>query len=99
MSERISERTLICEQSIPKFPRGVRLKHDEVRDQWVVLAPERMFKLDDIAVAVMEQVDGEKPVSDMVDFLAEKFQAPREQISGDVVAMLQGFADKGVLTA
>jgi hypothetical protein len=38
-------------------------------------------------------------VSGIVDDLAEKFQAPREQILGDVIEMLQGFADKGVLAA
>jgi hypothetical protein len=28
--------------AVPKFPRGVRLKHDEARQEWVLLAPERL---------------------------------------------------------
>jgi len=93
----MSPRAVIVETSVPRLPRGVRLKHDEVRSQWVVLAPERMFALDDIAQAVMQDVDGKRSVSDIVDGLAEKFQAPRAQILVDVTAMLQEFADKGVL--
>ena len=84
---------------IPRFPRGVRLHHDQARERWVVMAPERMFVLDNIGLAIMQGVDGEATVSGIVDDLAEKFQAPREQILGDVIEMLQGFADKGVLAA
>ena len=95
----MSERTVIAEVSVPAFPRGVRLKHDEARSQWVILAPERMFVLDDIAVAIMQRIDGETAVSAFVDELAEAFQASRELILGDVLQMLQGFADKGVIKA
>ena len=95
----MSEPVMIGATSVPAFPRGVRLKHDEVRTQWVILAPERMFVLVDFGLAIMQGVDGEATVSGIVDDLAEKFQAPREQILGDVIEMLQGFADKGVLAA
>ncbi len=95
----MSERTIMAESSVPAFPRGVRLKHDEVRSQWVILAPERMFVIDEIGLAIMQHIDGETAVDRIVDQLAEKFQAPREQILGDVIQMLQDFADKGVLAA
>ncbi len=95
----MSERTLIDQSSVPAFPRGVRLKHDEARSQWVILAPERMFVLDEIGLAIMERIDGERAVERIVDILADRFQVPREQILGDVIRMLQDFADKGVLKA
>ena len=95
----MSERTIMAESSVPAFPRGVRLKHDEVRSQWVILAPERMFVIDEIGLAIMQHIDGETAVDRIVDQLAEKFQAPREQILGDVIQMLQDFTDKGVLEA
>lgn len=95
----MSERTVIAEVSVPAFPRGVRLKHDEARSQWVILAPERMFVLDDIALAIMRRIDGETEVSVIVNELAEAFQAARELILGDVLQMLQDFADKGVIKA
>ncbi|HSR72875.1 MAG TPA: pyrroloquinoline quinone biosynthesis peptide chaperone PqqD [Kiloniellales bacterium] len=89
----------IAETSVPSLPRGVRLKHDETRDQWVLLAPERLFVLDAIALEIMKRCDGEVSVAGIIDDLAASFNAPREVIAADVIRMLQDFADKGVLTA
>ena len=93
----MSDRALVAEQSVPRLPRGVRLKFDEPRDQWVVLAPERMFVLDAIAHEIVKRCDGEVSVADIVDDLAGAFEAPREAILEDVVALLQGFVDKRVI--
>ena len=90
---------VIAEASVPRLPRGVRLKFDKPRDQWVLLAPERMFVLDDIGLAIMQRVDGERAVSAIVDDLAARFEAPRDTVAKDVVTMLQDFADKGVMAA
>lgn len=48
---------------MPRLPRGVRLRYDEVRAKHVLLAPERTFDLDDNAVAVLKLVDGQNSVS------------------------------------
>jgi len=95
----MSGRTVIGEGSRPRLPRGVRLKHDAARGQWVILAPERMFVLDDTAVEIMKAVDGEADVAAIVAGLAARFQAPRPVILADVVKLLQDFADKGVVRA
>lgn len=95
----MSARTVIVEASVPRLPRGVRLKFDKPRDQWVVLAPERMFALDAIAHAVVRGCDGEASVADIVDGLVAAYGAPRETISRDVIKLLQDFADKGVIVA
>ena len=92
-------RIIIVEASIPRLPTGVRLKFDEPRDQWVVLAPERMYVLDQVALAIVRLCDGVATVDGIVDNLTETFKAPREQICCDVVKMLQDFADKGVVVA
>ena len=84
-------------QSKPKLPRGVRLKHDEVRDQWILLAPERIVKLDMIALEILRRCDGQTSIAAMVDELARNFSADREQVSGDVHELLQGLAAKGML--
>ena len=39
--------------SRPRLPRGVKLRRDEARDRWTLLAPERIFEIDDIAAAVL----------------------------------------------
>jgi pyrroloquinoline quinone biosynthesis protein D len=80
--------------SIPTFPRGVRLKHDEARQEWVLLAPERLIKCDPIATAILQLCDGKRALSDIVTMLAEQFKADKSVIERDVVALLQGLAEK-----
>jgi pyrroloquinoline quinone biosynthesis protein D len=80
--------------TIPTFPRGVRLKHDEARQEWVLLAPERLIKCDPIATAILQLCDGKRALSDIVAMLAEQFKADTSVIERDVVALLQGLAEK-----
>ena len=49
-------------QSVPRLPRGVRLSHDQARERWLLLAPERIFEPNDVALAVLRLVDGERSV-------------------------------------
>ena len=81
----------------PKLPRGVRLTHNEAQGGWVLLAPERVFKADQIAVEIVKRCTGEATVADIVDDLARTFNAPRERIMTDVSAMLSGLIDKKLL--
>ncbi|MET0313051.1 MAG: pyrroloquinoline quinone biosynthesis peptide chaperone PqqD [Hansschlegelia sp.] len=87
----------IPSEARPKLPRGVRLRKDEVRDQWLLLAPERVLHPDPIAVAVLERCDGVRTVAEIVDDLATAYAAPRETIEADVKKMLRDLADKRVL--
>ncbi len=82
---------------VPRLPRGVRLRFDEVRGAHVLLAPERAFDLDAVAAEVLGLVDGVRSVSGIVDALAAKFDEDRSVIEGDVVAMLDDLARKRVL--
>jgi pyrroloquinoline quinone biosynthesis protein D len=82
---------------VPAFNRGFRLRHDDVRGAWVVLAPERLFMLDGPASEVMQLVDGARSLDEIVDTLAARFDAPREVIATDVHAMLRDLADKGAI--
>ena len=93
-----SRNITVSETSRPKLPRHTRLKFDETRQVWVILAPERVLAPDEIAVEVLQLCDGVRSVAEMADLLAAKYAAPREAIATDVVAMLQDLADKGFLT-
>jgi pyrroloquinoline quinone biosynthesis protein D len=88
----------VGEASCPVLPRHTRLKFDETRKVWVILAPERVLAPDDISVEVLQLCDGARSVGAIADLLAEKYAAPRETILADVIAMLQDLADKGFLT-
>ncbi len=72
----------------------MRLKHDELRGGWVLLAPERMLKLDAVSVEVLKRCTGEASLAAIVDDLASAFAAPRERIAADVDAMLGGLVAK-----
>lgn len=93
------QRVVIGTLSVPRFLPHVRFQLDRVGDRWVVLAPERMFVPDDIAVEILQRVDGARNVAALSAELAEAFNAPPEVVEGDVIAMLQDLADKMVITA
>ena len=88
----------VSEASRPVLPRHARLKFDEARQRWVILAPERVLAPDETAVEILQLCDGARSVSQMIDQLAEKYTADRGAIAVDVIAMLQDLADKGFLT-
>ncbi|MHC4974903.1 MAG: pyrroloquinoline quinone biosynthesis peptide chaperone PqqD [Planctomycetota bacterium] len=85
--------------SVPRLAPGARLRFDERRAAWVVLAPERLFVPDAIALEVIKRCDGAAAVAAIVDDLATTFEADRAVIEADVIALLQDLADKGVMTA
>jgi pyrroloquinoline quinone biosynthesis protein D len=85
------------ESTVPSFARGFKFREDKVRDQWVVLGPERAFVPDAIAVVILQLVDGQATLGAIIDTLAARFAAPREQISTDVLALAKDLSEKGVL--
>ncbi len=80
--------------SKPRLPRGVRLKHDEVRGEWLLLAPERVVKANPVAVAVIEKCDGARTLDEIVDELAQTYRADRSLIERDVVKLIADLAMK-----
>ncbi len=82
------------ERSVPRLGRGVRLKHDKTRESWMLLAPERMFELDAVAIEIVNRIDGTSDLGAIVDDLASTFNAERNQILADVLEFLEELADK-----
>jgi pyrroloquinoline quinone biosynthesis protein D len=83
--------------AVLRFAPHARFRFDEVRQAWVVLAPERLLLPDEQAVEILRLIDGERAVDAIIDELASRFDAPRQIIAGDVVRMLQDLLDKKVL--
>ena len=83
--------------SRPRLPRGVRLRRDEARGRWTLLAPERIFEVDAIAAAVLELCDGERDLAAIVAELARRYNAPAGVIEKDVAKMLGDLEAKRVL--
>lgn len=82
---------------VPRLPRGVRLRFDEVRAKHVLLAPERTFDLDDNAVAVLKLVDGQTSVSQIARTLGQTYDADPAVIEADILVMLADLAQRRVL--
>lgn len=80
----------------PRLPRGVRLRDDKIRQRWVLLAPERIFELDEIGVEILNRCDG-RNMTDLLADLAKSFEATPQDIKSDVVIFLKDFAEKKVL--
>jgi pyrroloquinoline quinone biosynthesis protein D len=83
--------------AIPGFRRGVKLRFDAVRQAWVLLAPEKLFLPDEIAVEILKLVDGVRSIDGIVDELAARFTAPREQIATDVKGALEDLSARGAI--
>ena len=87
----------IASDAHPHLPRGVRLVHSEAHGGWVLLAPERVFKADAIAVEIIKRCTGEASLGEIIDDLVKTYSAPRERIVADVTALLAGLLDKKLL--
>ncbi|MEM7731517.1 MAG: pyrroloquinoline quinone biosynthesis peptide chaperone PqqD [Pseudomonadota bacterium] len=73
---------------IPSLPRGVRLHFDKVRENWVLLAPERAVTLDPVGHAILQEVDGTRSFGEITAALADKYNAPEDQIRDDSAGFL-----------
>jgi pyrroloquinoline quinone biosynthesis protein D len=98
MSETGKVRAIVSATSRPALPRHIKLRRDAARNAWTILAPERVFTPDAIAVAVLKLCDADRSVEDIAIELARTYHAPKDRILADVTSMLQDLADKGVVT-
>ncbi|MCR0985164.1 pyrroloquinoline quinone biosynthesis peptide chaperone PqqD [Roseomonas populi] len=88
----------VAPATVPRFARGMRLREDAARNRWVVVGPERLFVPDEIALEILRLIDGARSVDAIVDDLAARYDAPREAIAADVLALLSDLHGKGVVT-
>lgn len=88
---------LVAPDARPKLPRGVRLTHSEAHGGMVLLAPERVFKADAIAAAILQRCTGEATFGEIVEALAVAYNAPRERVAADAGALLASLAEKKLM--
>ncbi|HRK95941.1 MAG TPA: pyrroloquinoline quinone biosynthesis peptide chaperone PqqD [Rhodospirillales bacterium] len=90
-------RSALSEAGVPRFAPHVRLSFDRRRGRWVVMAPERLFVPDEIAAEILRRCDGAASIAAIIDALAAEFDAPREEIAADVLALVSDLCEQGVL--
>nr|WP_252393771.1 pyrroloquinoline quinone biosynthesis peptide chaperone PqqD [Candidatus Rhodoblastus alkanivorans] len=87
----------MTDDSRPHLLRGVKLKNDQVRKSWVLLAPERYLRLNAVSVDILQRCDGAAALSSIVDDLANKYGADRAMIERDVRGLLANLLEKRML--
>ncbi len=95
----MSAQTTLTDDARPVLLRGVRTHWDKVRGNWVLLAPERALTLDAIGAAILAETDGETSFAEIVGRLANKYDAPAEQIAGDARRFLMSLIDRRMVEA
>ncbi|SFX65092.1 pyrroloquinoline quinone biosynthesis protein D [Paracoccus pantotrophus] len=80
--------------AVPYLPRGVRLHDDRVRGIRVLLAPEWVIQLDPVGHAILSELDGRRSLAEVIETLCTRYDAPAEQIEGDVQEFLRGLIDR-----
>lgn len=81
----------------PRLAIGSKLHFDNHRQQWMILAPERMISLDEISKEIIELCVGDFSIEIIVRKLASKFDAPITLIQEDVLVFLENLCEKGVI--
>lgn len=89
--------SVLAPEAVPRLKPGVRRRWDASRNAHILLAPERVVMLDDIAAAVLERVDGVSSIEAMAIGLAAAFDAPLETVRADVLELLGALRDKGMI--
>lgn len=84
-------------QACPALARGVKMRFDETRGQWMLNAPERVLVLDEIAKDILSRCDGVTRISDLCWQLAVEFAEPLETVEADVMEMLRDLVHGGFI--
>lgn len=87
----------VAETDRLRLAPGVMLRNDRRRGQWMLMAPERLLVLDEMALAIVRACVGPEiaDVAAGIDRLTVEYDAPRTEIAADVLEMLTDLRNKG----
>ncbi len=89
---------MIGMESVVRLAPKARLRFDRHAQKYMILYPERGLVLSPSAADIVTLCVEAKRVSAIVDSLVDKYGgAEREVIARDVVEVLQGLADRGLV--
>lgn len=78
----------------PALVDFVRTQYDETRSRWVLQAPERILVMDETSKEIVDRCDGTRSAAMIIDGLAGEYDAPRDVIEHDVIAVLKLLSEK-----
>ena len=82
----------------PKLASHVRLKIDAASGDPVLLYPEGILILNETAYEIARRCTGEKTVGELLQALAEEFDAPADVLRDDLLENLKQLRQKNLLT-
>jgi pyrroloquinoline quinone biosynthesis protein D len=89
--------TVLAMDAQPHLADFVRPQFDKARETWILQAPERVLVLDDISKEILDRCDGETSLEKIITSLAQEYDAPKDVIGHDVLAVLELLLEKGFL--
>jgi pyrroloquinoline quinone biosynthesis protein D len=84
----------MTDEKKPRLAPGVKLRNDDKRGP-VLLGPERVLELDDIALSIVQQMDGTRRISDITQALAKEYDEKADVIRADIDSLLKDLTAKG----
>ena len=75
--------TAISDSARPRLGKGVRLRIDSITGKSMLLYPEGIVELNETAHEILSRCDG-RPVAEIVQRLAEEYDAGAEAVGADV---------------
>ena len=78
----------------PRLAPGVKLRNDDKRGPHL-LGPERVLELDEIALSIVQQMDGTRRISDIAQALAKEYDEKADVIRADIDSLLKDLTAKG----
>jgi pyrroloquinoline quinone biosynthesis protein D len=79
--------------SKPKLAKLFRMQYEEAQQNWVLLYPEGMVKLNQSASEILKRCDGERDVRAIVTDLEQTFNA--QGLEKDVTGFLEIATERG----
>jgi len=84
----------MTDEKKPRLAPGVKLRNDDKRGP-ILLGPERVLELDDIALSIVQQMDGTRRISDIAQALAKEYDEKADVIRADIDSLLKDLTAKG----
>lgn len=94
-TERI--RLVVQPEHKPQLRPHIHLRFEPKRGAYALLAPEHVYWPDEISVAILQKLDGERTVGAIIGELAREYGAPEEAVGSDVLEFLQTWADERLI--
>lgn len=71
----------------PKINPIFRMQFEKIQNNFVLLYPEGMIKLNESAATILQHCDGNRSLNDIINTLEQRFDDP--ELKNDVLAFIQ----------